>query len=256
MLPDPAELPRVALACLAAFFAGLLDAMAGGGGLIQLPALMALLPEAAPGVVLGTNKAASIWGTTVALSRYGRSLTLPWASVGMAAGAAFIGANIGARLATALPPGWFRMLALPLLIGVAVFVFLKPDWGSVPRGRERRLLAVALGLGLGLYDGIIGPGTGTFLIFAFIGALGLDFVGASAAAKAVNVATNLAALLVFGARGDIRWGWALPMAAANAAGGLLGAKLALSRGAPFVRRVMQAVMVVLIGKLGYDALLG
>lgn len=256
MLPDPAELPRMALACLAAFFAGLLDAMAGGGGLIQLPALMALLPEAPPGEVLGTNKAAAIWGTAAALSRYGRSLTLPWGSVALAAGTAFIGSSLGARLAASLPPGWFRPAALPLLIAVAIFVFLKPDWGSVPRGRERRLLAAALGLGLGFYDGVIGPGTGTFLIFAFIGALGLDFVGASAAAKAVNVATNLAALLVFGSRGEIRWSWALPMAVANALGALVGAKLALSRGAPFVRRIMQGVMIALIAKLGYDALFG
>jgi uncharacterized membrane protein YfcA len=118
------------------------------------------------------------------------------------------------------------------------------------------VLAAGLGLLIGFYDGLIGPGTGTFLIFALIYALGLDFVGASAGAKAVNVATNLAAVLVFGASGQIRWSWAAPMAVCNALGGWLGAKLALRGGAAVVRRVVQVVVCALLAKLVYDLFSG
>jgi uncharacterized membrane protein YfcA len=241
-------------ACVAAFSAGCLDAMAGGGGLIQLPALMALMPQEAPGTVLGTNKAAAIWGTSVALFRYSRSLVLPWRSVGIAAGVAFLGSGVGAALARQIDPAVFRPMVLVLLLAVAVFTLLRPDWGSFARGRERPMLAAGLGALIGFYDGLIGPGTGTFLIMAFIGALGLDFLGASAAAKAVNVATNLAALLIFGLGGYIRWSWALPMALANALGGLLGARLAIQRGSAFVRRIFQAAIFALIARLAWVAL--
>lgn len=255
LVADPRAWP-LALACLAAFCAGLVDAMAGGGGLIQLPAVLALMPGAPPAVALGTNKAASIWGTAVALLRYRGALALPWRSIGAAAAVAFVGSALGAALAARLPPGVFRPLAVPVLGLVAAFVFFRPDFGALARGRERPALAAGLGLLIGFYDGLIGPGTGTFLIFALIYALGLDFVGASAGAKAVNVATNLAALLVFGAGGQIRWDWAAPMAVCNALGGGLGAKLALRGGAAVVRRVVQVVVCALLAKLGYDLLAG
>jgi uncharacterized membrane protein YfcA len=135
---------------------------------------------------------------------------------------------------------------------VAAFSFFRPDYGAVARGRERPLLGAALGAGIGFYDGVLGPGTGTFLIFAFIATLGLDFLGASAGAKFVNVATNVAAVLIFAAGGNIRWEWAAPMALANMAGSAVGSRLALRGGAGIVRRVFQGVVLALIARVAWD----
>lgn len=244
----------LALACVAAFFAGLIDAMAGGGGLVQLPALLAIRPDLPLVTVLGTNKSASIWGTTVALLRYSGTLRLPWRTVAMAAGTAFVASALGAALARLADPSVFKPLVIVALVAVAGFTFFRPDFGAVAGGRERPAVGVLLGGLCGLYDGFLGPGTGTFLIFVFVGALGMDFLAASASSKAVNLATNLAAILVFASSGNIKWDWALPMGMANLAGGWLGARLALARGAPLVRRVFQGVIVALIARLAWDVL--
>jgi hypothetical protein len=240
------------LACGAAFLAGLVDAMAGGGGLIQLPALFALLPHEAPVTVLGTNKVSSIFGTSVACLRYARSVRLPWRSVGGAALAAFFGSGLGAELARHVDSALFKPIVLVVLVLVAGFTFVRPAYGAVAHTVERPALGALLGGLIGFYDGLVGPGTGTFLIFAFIATLGLDFVAASGAAKAVNVATNLAAVLIFASTGNVKWAWSLPMAAANMAGSTVGARLALGQGSSFVRRVFQAVIVALIAKVGWD----
>lgn len=240
------------LACVASFVAGLVDAMAGGGGLIQLPALMALLPHESMATVLGTNKGAAIFGTTVALQRYVREVKLPWRSVAGAAAAAFVASAGGAMVARTVDASVFKPAVLVVLVAVAAFTFFRPQYGAVGEGRERPSLALLLGAAIGFYDGLIGPGTGTFLIFVFIATLGLDFLKASAAAKAVNVGTNLAAVLIFAASGHVKWEWSLPMAVANMAGAFLGAKLALGNGAGFVRRVFQVVIVLLIAKVGFD----
>ncbi len=240
------------LAAVAAFFAGMVDAMAGGGGLIQLPALFVLMPGEAPATVLGTNKAAAVWGTSLAAYRYGRAVALPWRSIAAAAAAAFFGSGLGALAARTADAAAFKPAVVVVLLLVAAFTFLRPEYGAVARGRERLLLGAALGGALGFYDGILGPGTGTFLIFAFIASLGLDYLGANAGAKVVNVATNLAALLIFAVGGNVRWDWALPMAAANMAGSLVGSSLALRGGSAWVRRVFQLVILALISKVAWD----
>lgn len=242
----------LALACVAAFLAGLVDAMAGGGGLVQLPALLAIRPDLPLVTVLGTNKAASVWGTSVALLRYAGTMRLPWRTIAAAAATAFLASAAGAALARVADPALFKPLVIVALTGVAGFTFLRPDFGAVAGGRERPLLGVALGGLCGLYDGFLGPGTGTFLIFVFVGALSMDFLAASASAKAVNLATNLAAILIFASSGNVKWDWAIPMGMANLAGGYLGARAALSRGAPLVRRVFQGVILALIARLAWD----
>jgi len=184
-----------------ALLAGLVDAVAGGGGLIQLPALLLLWPAGeatALAAVLGTNKFSSICGTGLAAVQYARRVPLHWASLLPAAGAALAGSWLGARVVTGLNPALLRPLILGLLVAVAGYTFARKDLGRLhaPRfsPRQERWLGVAVGAGIGFYDGFFGPGTGSFLIFAFVGLFGFDFLTASAGAKVINFATNLSAL--------------------------------------------------------------
>jgi len=247
---------------VAALLAGWVDAVSGGGGLIQLPALLVGLPDAAPATVLGTNKLSSIIGTSAAARTYGRAAVTDVGTAVPMAIAAFIGSAIGAFVATRLPGSWFRPLALVLLVVVGAWTLLRPDlgerqdlrWhGGEDHGRHR-VAAVALGGGIGLYDGVFGPGTGTFLVFGLVALLGYSFLNASAIAKVVNVSTNLAALTVFGATGHVLWLLGLTMGAANLVGGVVGARTAVKRGSGFVRVVFLVVVAVLLLKLGHDVL--
>ena len=243
-----------------AFFAGLVDAVVGGGGLIQIPLLFSAFPNATPATLFGTNKLASVVGTTSAAIHYGRRITIPWPIVGPAAAAAAIGAWLGARAVSLFPPVALRPLILALLIAVAIYTFIRKDFGihhqrlSNPR-RELRL-AVAIGAGIGFYDGFFGPGTGSFLIFLFIRFFGLDFMRASASAKVVNIATNLAALSFFVPTGHVLWAFALPMAAANVGGAVVGTRLALRGGTAFIRRLFVLLVLVLIAKMTWDMFAG
>ncbi len=237
----------------ASFLAGLVDAMAGGGGLIQFPALLLGFPTTPVPVLAGSNKLASIAGTSVALRRYLGAVPLRGRGVLPVAGAAFLGSIAGALLLTRVPSDALRPVVLVLLALVAVFTGLRPEWGlrgdanaRMPWGR-----GWIAGLGLGLYDGFFGPGTGTFLMFAFIGWGKMDFLRASASAKAVNVATNLAALAVLLPAGQVRYEIAAVLAVCNAAGAALGARLALRYGSRLVRRVFLSVVVVLLGRLAW-----
>lgn len=244
----------LALACAAAFLAGLVDAVAGGGGLIQVPALFVLFPDAPVPALLGTNKVASISGTAAALSKYARAVPIPWRTAGPAAGAAFVGSFGGARLATVVPTDWMKPVVLGLLVLVLLYTLANKGFGE--KAREARLHgalpAVAIGAVLGLYDGFFGPGTGSFLLFAFVAWLGMDFLGASASAKLVNVATNLAAIVAFSIGGHIRWELALPMAVCNVAGSQIGTRLALAKGAPFVRRLFLFVVTALLVRMTWE----
>lgn len=254
-MPGVAE---VLLLCLAAGFAGWVDAIAGGGGLVQLPALLILLPGATPAQVLATNKLSSIAGTTTAAVTYYRRVrpdlrtALPMAAVALA------GSVLGALLASTLARGVFEPLVLVLLVVVATYVFLRKDVGAVQSlrwsGRRHHLAAAAGGLGLGFYDGIFGPGTGAFLVVLFVAVLGYSFIQASAKTRIVNVATNLGALLVFVPQGAPMWRLGLLMGGCNVAGGWLGAHTAIRRGRGFVRVVFLLVVAALVLRLGYDVL--
>lgn len=248
-VPDPTTL---ALACFASFFAGFVDAFAGGGGLIQLPALLALLPGVPIPLVLGTNKGAAVFGTAVAAARYRKAVVVPDRTIFGAAGAAFAGALGGAGLASRLDASTLEPLVLLALVAVVAWTIVRPEFGRQAAGRERPALGLVLGAGIGLYDGLVGPGTGTFLVVLLVACFGLDFLGASAGAKVVNVATNLAALAVFVAAGSVIWALSLPMACANMAGASLGARVAIAGGAPRVRRVFQAISVLLVARVGWS----
>jgi len=242
---------------LASMLAGCVDAIVGGGGLILVPALFSVYPGAAPATLFGTNKSASIWGTAIATARYGRKVQLRWHVMLPAACVALIGAGMGAWLVTCIEPGFLRRTLPFVLLAVLVYTLAKKDLGRTHAPRytsgQETAIACAIGLVIGGYDGFFGPGTGSFFIFLFVRLLGYDFLNASACAKLLNVATNLAALTLFAIKGHIWWQVGLVMAVANVIGSLIGTRLALKHGAGFVRGAFIVVVLVLILKTGYDA---
>jgi uncharacterized protein len=254
------ELETVILLCLAAGFAGWVDAVAGGGGLVQLPALLLALPAAPAAAVLGTNKLSSIWGTTSAAVTYCRRAAPDLRTAVPMAAVAFVGSGAGAASASLLPTSAFRPLVLGLLIAVFAYTALQPRIGESEAlrydGHRHYLTAMLAGLGIGFYDGIFGPGTGSFLVIVLVGLLGYSFLRASAAAKVVNAGTNLAAVLLFASQGAVLWQLGLAMGACNVLGGVVGARMAIARGSAFVRVVFLLVVAGLILRLGYDVLSG
>ena len=243
------------LLCAFSMLAGFVDAVVGGGGLIQLPAIMILMPGVPIPTLLGTNKFASFFGTTSAVYRYSRHVKIDWHTIGPAALAAFAFAILGSRAVTLLSPGIVGPLVLVLLVVVAVYVFLVKDLGLVHQPkhapRKARWLGILIGSVLGFYDGFFGPGMGSFLIFAFVGIFGFNFLAASASAKAVNWSTNLASVIYFTATGHVLFGTAIAMAVSNVIGATLGAHLAIAKGSRFVRIFFLVVVTVLIAKLAH-----
>jgi uncharacterized protein len=236
--------------------AGFVDAVVGGGGLIQTPLLLSVFPTHTPATLFGTNKIASIVGTSSAAVQYARRVPIPWRFALPGALAALAGAWFGARAVAYLPPEVVRPLVLVLLIAVAVYTFRRKDFGAgggvAPLGRRSQVIAAAIGGGIGFYDGFFGPGTGSFFIFLLIRCLGLDFLRASVTAKILNVATNLAAIAYFAANVEILWQVGGLMALFNLLGAQLGSRMALRRGVPFVRRMFLGVVSVLIIRLSLD----
>ncbi len=244
---------------LASLFAGFVDAIVGGGGLILVPALFATFPNAHPATLFGTNKGASIWGTGMATWQYSRRVQMRWAALWPAAAAGLVASFAGAWLVTVISPDFLRKLLPFVLLLVLLYTLAKKELGRthMPRfaGGREQLVAAGIGLLIGFYDGFFGPGTGSFLVFLFVRLLGYDFLSASAAAKLVNTATNFSALALFIAKGHIWWHFVLVMAVANVLGSLLGTRLALKHGTGFVRVVFLLVVSALILKTGYDAFL-
>lgn len=244
---------------IAALLAGLIDSIVGGGGLILVPTLFSAYPDALPATLFGTNKSASICGTSVAALQYSRRVQLPWAQLLPAMAAAFTGSLVGAWMVTVADPLLLRKLLPFILFALFLYTLARKDLGSIhapshPPHREA-VIASTIGLIIGWYDGFFGPGTGSLLVFFFVRFLGYDFLNASAAAKLLNVATNLSALMIFISKGHIWWRLGLLMAIANVAGSLIGSRLALKHGAGFVRVVFIAVVGALILKTAYDAFL-
>ncbi len=249
-------LPALLPLCGFAFLAGFIDSMVGGGGLIQLPALFILLPGVAAPTILGTNKLVALSGTTVAATQYAHHVQIDWPAVLPAAGTAFLFSALGAHLVSGVRTETLRPLILVLLVAVAVYVFWQKDFGAIhtPKLSPARQRWYRIGAGgvIGLYDGFFGPGTGSFLIFTFIGLFGLSFLAASASSKVINAATNLAAVLLFGLTGHLLYALALPMAACNIGGSVLGTRLAVAKGSRFVRVLFLVVLTGIIAKFAWD----
>lgn len=244
---------------LASLFAGFVDSMVGGGGLILVPALLTTFPNAHPATLFGTNKAASVWGTAMATLQYSRRVTLPWHALAPAAAVGLLASLGGAWLVTVASPNYLRKVLPVILLLVLGYTLAKKELGRhhAPRfsGRMEAALACGIAAVIGFYDGFFGPGTGSFFVFCLVRFLGYDFLHASAAAKLLNTATNLAALGLFILKGHVWWHFALAMAVANVLGSLAGTHMALKHGTGFVRWVFIAVVAALICKTGMDAYL-
>jgi uncharacterized protein len=249
---DP-TLTTLAFLGAAAFVAGWIDAVVGGGGLIQLPALLVGLPGASPAQLLATNKFGSIFGTATSSVTYYRRVhpdlrtALPMAAV------AYVGSIGGALIGLHIPKAAFNPIILVLLVLVGAYTILKPDLGkeSIRRydGARHTVLAMLTGFVIGVYDGGLGPGTGSFLVFALVGLLGYSFLEASAKAKITNFATNLGALTVFLPLGLVLFKVGAVIAVANLVGGYVGARTAVSKGSGFVRAVFVLIVSAFIVKI-------
>ncbi|MEL4504011.1 TSUP family transporter [Luteococcus sp. H138] len=247
------------LLVLAAFVAGWVDAVVGGGGLIQLPALLIGLPSDTPvATIAGTNKVPAAAGTLMATATYLRNVRVDWRSALPLMATAWLGSTAGANLAHHMPREWFTPLVLVVILVVGGYTVRRPQLGLQQKlrhdGRSHLGRLLGIGGGVGLYDGLVGPGTGTFFVIALVSVMGYGFLEASALTKLANLTTNLAAISVFVLHGSILWRVALCMAVANLTGGLLGARTAVRRGNAFVRKVFLVVIFALAVKLAWDTL--
>jgi uncharacterized protein len=240
----------------AGFSAGFVDAVVGGGGLIQLPVVTLALPSAAGDAILATNKLAGCAGTSAAAFTYRRRFTIKRRLLLPAAAAAFVASFIGARLSSSLPKQTFRPAIIVLLIGVAIATWRRPDLAhrqtsTGPMSRRRLLVLAGF---VGAYDGVFGPGTGMLFTFGLVTWVGLDFLAATGTTKLLNATTNIAALAWFIPHGAVSWHVAIPLATCNLLGGIVGSRTALARGTVFVRRAFLFVVVALIVKLMSDTI--
>ena len=244
------------LVTLASGLAGFVDAIVGGGGLILVPALFATYVAANPATLLGTNKSASVWGTSFATWQYSRRIALPWRKLILAVAVTWVGSWLGAYALTLMSPDFLRKLLPLIMLLVLAYTLARKDLGHThaPRwqGRQETLALCLIGMVIGAYDGFFGPGTGSFLIFLFIRFFHFDFLRASACAKVVNLTTNLAALAFFVPAGLVLYSIAIPMGLANIAGAQVGTRLALKGGNAWVRRLFLLLALVLLAKLSYD----
>jgi uncharacterized membrane protein YfcA len=240
----------------AGFSAGFIDAIAGGGGLIQLPAMLIAFAHKEVIEVVGTSKTGAIWGTSAAALNYRRNIkTDPKLLIAMVL-PAFIGSGLGSLLATQISTTQLKSGIVVMLVAVFIYTLVHPDLGKIEIFKHSHLrrmqIAISAGFIIGFYDGLIGPGTGTLLMIVLVAGLGFAFVGASAIAKVVNVATNFASILVIGFNASIMWKVGIALGIVNLAGGFLGSHVAINKGSEFVRKFYLVVTFVLIVRVLFD----
>jgi uncharacterized membrane protein YfcA len=246
----------IILLCVAAFFAGFVDAIVGGGGLIQTPVALILMPNLAVSSIIGSLKIPAFSGTSFAANQYLKKVDMNWKLLSIMAIVAFASAFLGSNLLTKVHNDFMKPLLLVMLILIAIYTFIKKDFG-IHQEKEHTvkrqiLLAVSMSICIGFYDGFIGPGTGSFLVLGFVSVLGFDFLHASANAKMVNLATNFGSICLFVLKGKIIWAIAFPMAVCNAFGGWIGAKLAIKKGNGFIRIFFLIVVIGTLLRFGFD----
>lgn len=246
----------IVLLCIAAFAAGFIDAIVGGGGLIQTPAALVLLPGYPVATVIGSIKIPAFCGTSLAALQYLRKVKMDWLMLSLMTALAFISSFCGSVLLTRVDNDFMKPLLLVILILVAVYTYSKKNFGihadKNHSKKEKVIYSIIISIVIGFYDGFIGPGAGSFLVLAFITLMGFDFLKASANAKMVNLATNLGSILFFVSSGRILYSVAIPMALSNAAGGAIGARLAIVKGNKFIRVFFLVVVTGTIIRFAYD----
>ncbi|MET3045202.1 sulfite exporter TauE/SafE family protein [Flavobacterium covae] len=246
----------IIILCFASFIAGFIDAIAGGGGLIQTPVALILLPNLSISNLIGSLKVPAITGTSIAAVQYLKNITMYWKSLLIMAFFSFFSAFWGSYLLTLVSNYFMKPLLFFILIALAFYTFIKKDFGiHQPKNISKNnflFLGCIISSLIGFYDGFIGPGTGSFLIVSFIVILGLDFLHASAHAKLINIASNIGSLCLFILKGKIIWIIAIPMAICNGLGGWLGAKIAIKKGNQVIRIFFLTVVIGTLIRLSYD----
>lgn len=244
--------------CAIAFCAGFIDSIVGGGGLIQTPLTLALVPQVPIATLIGTLKVPALTGTSLATYTFLKKVKIDWKLFSIMAILAFISAFVGSQLLTVVSNEFMKPLLLVILIALAIYTIFKKDFGQA---KERaipyhRILinACIISIVVGFYDGFIGPATGTFFILGFVTLLGMDFLQANTNAKMVNLATNLGSICLFLIKGKIIWSIALPMAFFNGLGGIIGARMAVSKGNHFIRYFFIFVISLSICRFGYEVI--
>lgn len=245
--------------CLFSFSAGFVDAIVGGGGLIQTPASLILLPQLPVATVIGSLKIPAFAGTGFATIQYLKKVTVNWKLAGIMCFTAFAAAFAGSETLTLVSNRYMKPVIFLVLLLVAIYTYTKKNFGQhthkTHSAKRALFYALLISIGIGFYDGFIGPGAGSFLVLAFISLMGFDFLHASANAKLINLSTNFGSIVLFLLKGTILWQIALPMALCNGLGGLLGARLAIARGNRFIRIFFLLVITVTLIRFGYDAFL-
>lgn len=253
----PVSVPMLVMLLAAAGFAGWIDAVVGGGGLVQLPALVIGVPrDVATPFVLGTNKISSFAGTLSASWVYLKRIRVELALLIPLVIGAFLGSAVGASISRTIPREWLTPIVLVAVVGVGAYVFFKPTLGQahtpLHRGRAAGVRMALIGIVVGLYDGLLGPGTGSFFVILIVVVLGYGFLEASVNAKVANLTTNIAAITVYGIHGELLLALGGLMALANITGAVVGAQMAVTRGNAFIRKVFLVVVGILAVKLGWD----
>lgn len=253
------SIEQIILLCFAAFVAGFVDAIVGGGGLIQTPAALVLLRSYPAVIAISCTKIPSFSGTLFAAIQFLKKVKVNYTLTVVMCVIAFFSSFAGSELLTVVSNEFIKPVLLVILVAVAIYTYTKKDFGQHEAKdhppKKELWLAIAISLLIGFYDGFIGPGAGSFLILAFISLLGYDFLHASAQAKLVNLATNLGSIVLFTIKGKIIWGVALPMAACNAVGGMLGARMAITKGNKFIRIFFLVVIVATLARFAWEVLM-
>lgn len=247
---------EIYLLCLFAFLAGFIDSIVGGGGLVQIPAFFILYPQLSVPNVISTNRLASAVGTSVAAWNYARTVPIPWKTVIYAGIGAMVMSYLGATIQSLLPSAALKPIILVLIVAIAIFTYRKKDFGQLEAFRvpeqQRPWYALSIGMVLGFYNGFVGPGTGSLLVFAFVSVIGYSFLSSSALSKVVNVIADVASLVFFLWHGYVLFHLALPMMVCNVAGSYTGSRMALLRGNAFIRKVFIVVVAGIVLRFGWD----
>ena len=252
----PHDISILIIIAFASLLAGFIDAVVGGGGLIQFPAFMILFPNSSIPTAFGTNKIAGLSGTSIAAVQYAKRVKFNWKLLLITAFSSFIFSFIGAKLVSRIDVNILKPFIFFMLIAVAIYTFKKKDFGSystkVLSNEKKYLFGFLLGIIIGFYDGFLGPGTGSFLVLGFVALLGFEFLEASAYAKTINCITNISALYVFISQGNYILEIAIIMAISNISGSIIGARMAILKGNQFIRKLFLFVVIIMIFRYGYD----